>query len=97
LNRLRVRSVRGIHFEPDEARNYPNDSMLCHVIGFMNAEHCGVQGIEKSMDDYLRGHDGFRYIEHDRTGQELVLYRGQERAARDGFNVRLTVDLHLQE
>ncbi len=95
-NRLRVRSLRGVTFEPDEARNYPNGSMLCHVIGFMNSEHDGVQGIEASMNDYLRGHDGFRFTEHDRTGKEIVLYRGQERAARDGCNVRLTVDLNLQ-
>ena len=95
-NRLRVRSLRGVYFEPDEARNYPNGAMLCHVIGFMNSEHDGVQGVESSMNEYLRGHDGFRLIEHDRTGKEIVLYRGQERPAHDGCNVRLTVDLNIQ-
>ena len=29
-------------------------------------------------------------------GQEIVPYRGQERAARDGYQVHLTVDLGLQ-
>ena len=95
-NRLGVRSLRGIYFEPDAARIYPNGSMLCHVVGFMNSEHEGVDGIERQMDEYLRGHDGFRFIERDRTGKELVAYRGQERAPRDGCNVRLTVDLNLQ-
>ena len=94
--RLTVRSMRGLFFEPDSTRIYPNGKMLCHVVGFMNSDHKGVQGIESVMDDYLRGHDGFRYIERDRTGKEIVPYRGQERGSRDGCNVRLTVDLAIQ-
>ena len=45
---------------------------------------------------YLHGQDGYRYIEHNRAGQEIVLYRGQERAPRNGYQVHLTVDLNLQ-
>jgi cell division protein FtsI (penicillin-binding protein 3)/stage V sporulation protein D (sporulation-specific penicillin-binding protein) len=70
--------------------------MLCHVIGFTDFDHKGIQGVEASMDEYLHGQDGYRYIEHNRTGQEIVLYRGQERASRDGYQVHLTVDLNLQ-
>lgn len=95
-NRLGVRSLAGVAFEPDAARLYPNGSMLCHVIGYMDASHSGVEGVEKTMNDYLHGHDGFRYIERDRMGKELVAYRGEERAPRDGCNVRLSVDLNLQ-
>ena len=94
--RLEVRGMRGLSFEPDSTRIYPNGKMLCHVIGFINSEHKGVQGIEGVMDDYLRGHDGFRYIERDRTGKEIVPYRGQERSSRNGCNVRLTVDMAIQ-
>ncbi|MEA3187577.1 MAG: hypothetical protein QOD99_1407, partial [Chthoniobacter sp.] len=94
--RLKLPSLRGVSFEPDPARIYANGSMLSHVIGFTNEKHRGVQGIESSMDDYLTGYDGFRYIEHDRRGKEIVLYRGLERAPRNGSNVRLTVDLGLQ-
>lgn len=93
----RYEPLRGIHFEPDSERIYPNGSMLCHVVGYVNSENVGVEGVERTLDEYLRGHDGFRYVERDRTGRELVPYRGQERAARDGFNVRLTIDLGLQQ
>jgi cell division protein FtsI (penicillin-binding protein 3)/stage V sporulation protein D (sporulation-specific penicillin-binding protein) len=95
-NRLSVRSIRGIAFEQDADRIYPNGAMACHIVGFMNSDHQGVQGIEAQEDQYLRGHDGYRYTERDRTGKELVAYRGEERAPRDGCNVRLTVDLNLQ-
>jgi cell division protein FtsI (penicillin-binding protein 3)/stage V sporulation protein D (sporulation-specific penicillin-binding protein) len=93
---LRDRNLRGVYFEHDAARVYPNASMLCHVIGFTDFEHRGIQGVEASMEEYLHGQDGYRYIEHNRAGQEIVLYRGQERAPRDGYNVRLSVDLNLQ-
>jgi len=94
--KLRAQNLRGIYFEQDATRIYPNGVMLCHVIGFTDFEHHGIQGVEGSLDDYLRGQDGYRYIEHNRAGQELVLYRGQERAQRNGYQVHLTIDLNLQ-
>src|SRR5437879_5723052 len=94
--KLRAQNLRGIYFEQDATRIYPNGLMLCHVIGFTNFEHHGIQGVEGSLDEYLHGKDGYRYIEHNRAGQELVLYRGQERAPRNGYQVHLTVDLNLQ-
>jgi len=94
--RLAVRSIRGISFEQDADRIYPNGQMACHVVGFMNADHRGVQGIEAQEDEYLRGHEGFRYTQRDRSGNELVAYRGEEHAPRDGYNVRLTIDMNLQ-
>ncbi len=95
-DQLRAKNVRGIYFERDSARIYPNGSMLCHVIGFTDFEHRGIQGVESSMEQYLHGEDGYRCIEHNRAGQEIVLYRGLEHAPRDGYQVHLTVDLNLQ-
>ncbi len=88
--------AHGIYFDPDPQRIYPNNSMLCHVIGFTDFDHNGIQGVEKSMEDYLHGQDGYRFIERNPSGQEMVLYRGQERAPRDGYRVHLTIDLNLQ-
>jgi cell division protein FtsI (penicillin-binding protein 3)/stage V sporulation protein D (sporulation-specific penicillin-binding protein) len=94
--KLRTQDLRGIDFEHDTARVYPNGSMLCHVLGFTDFDHHGIQGVEASMEQYLHGQDGFRFTERNRAGQEIVLYRGQERAARNGYDVHLTVDLNLQ-
>lgn len=94
--KLRAQNLRGVYFERDSTRVYPNGSMLCHVIGFTDFDHKGIQGVEASMEDYLHGQDGYRYIEHNRAGQEIVLYRGQERTPRNGYQVHLTIDLNLQ-
>ncbi len=93
---LAERKMRGIFFEQESTRVYPNGQMLCHILGYVNGENVGVEGIERTMEQFLRGHDGFRYTERDRTGKEIVPYRGQEKDARNGCNVRLTIDMGLQ-
>jgi cell division protein FtsI (penicillin-binding protein 3)/stage V sporulation protein D (sporulation-specific penicillin-binding protein) len=93
---LRKEKLRGVCCERGTVRVYPNGSMLCHVIGFTDFHQSGIQGVEKSMDQYLRGEDGYRYIERDAQGREIVLYRGLQRDSRNGFDVHLTIDLHLQ-
>jgi cell division protein FtsI/penicillin-binding protein 2 len=94
--KLRAGNLHGIYFEHDAKRIYPNGSMLCHVIGFTDFDHKGIQGVEATMEEYLHGQDGYRFIEHNRAGEEIVPYRGQERPSRDGYQVHLTVDLGLQ-
>ncbi|MDQ6766120.1 MAG: penicillin-binding protein 2 [Verrucomicrobiota bacterium] len=94
--KLAEQKLRGITFLRNPKRVYPNGSMLCHVLGFTDSEHKGIQGIESSMEEYLHGQDGYRFIEHNPAGREIVAYRGQERAPRDGYRVQLTVDLNLQ-
>jgi cell division protein FtsI/penicillin-binding protein 2 len=95
-NTLAKANLRGIYFDQDFVRVYPNGQMLSQVLGFVDHDHKGTMGIERTMQDFLQGSDGFRYIETDRTGKELVPYRGQESPAKDGCNVKLTIDLELQ-
>ena len=96
-NQLAEEKIRGISFEQESIRVYPNDEMLCHVLGYTDHTGDGVEGVERTMNDFLHGHDGFRYTEHDRTGREMVPYRGAERPARNGCNVRLTIDWQTAE
>ena len=93
---LESEKVKGVYFEPDSARIYPNGSLLCHVVGFLDSDGVGVQGIEKTLERNLIGQPGYREIERDRFGNELAQYRGIEQAARDGDDVVLTIDSALQ-
>lgn len=94
--RIRPQSGRAILYQEKPARRYPNDKMLCHVIGFLDHQRQGVQGVEASMNSALRGYDGFRYVEHDRKGKELGQYRKIGRPPSNGAHVHLTVDTGLQ-
>ena len=93
---LRENQLRGIYFNEDFRRIYPNGDMLCHVLGWLDHEKNGLAGIEKSMDEFLRQRDGYRFTERDRTGREIVVYRGYERPAQEGLTVQTTVNLALQ-
>lgn len=96
------RNLRGLFFYESSIRTYPNGPMLSHVLGFLarkdpKDEHVvGVDGVERTMEAHLCGEDGFRHIERDRTGREIVIYRGQEQAAQDGRSIELTIDMGLQ-
>ena len=99
---MQAASLRGLYFYPNNTRIYPNGSMLSHVIGFMSRKNpsdeflAGVEGIERLFDEELHGQDGFRHIERDRTGREIVIYRGQEQAPHHGSQIALTIDMGLQ-
>lgn len=88
--------LHGLYPEEGSVRSYPNGEMLCHVLGYVDHTGHGADGIEKSFDAELRGQDGFRWIEHDRKGLEIVTYRGQEQLAEHGSDIRLTIDMGLQ-
>lgn len=102
IKALDAKNQRGLYFYPNSIRTYPNGSVLSHVLGFLSRknpedEHLvGVEGIERAFDTYLSGEDGFRCIERDRTGREIVVYRGQEQAPKQGMSVQLTVDMGIQ-
>src|SRR5256714_3842961 len=53
--KLRGQNLRGIYFEQDATRIYPNGVMLCHVIGLTDFGHHAIQGGEGALDACLRG------------------------------------------
>lgn len=93
---LKKQEIRGVSFEDTARRILPNDSLLCHVVGYVNNENTGVDGVESVMEADLHGTDGYREIERTLRNQEIVRYRGLEVAARNGNNVCLTIDMGLQ-
>jgi len=96
MRAMEAHKLHGLYLEEGAERSYPNGEMLCHVLGFVDHSGHGIDGIEKSFDAELRGQDGFRMIEHDRKGREIVIYRGQEQLPEHGADIRLSIDMGLQ-
>ena len=64
--------------------------------GYLLTDTIGKAGMERALEDYLRGVDGVRAVEADsRTGQLLSEYMVEE--PQPGKNCYLTIDLPLQE
>lgn len=93
---LEAAKLQGLYLQEGAQRIYPNGKMLCHVLGFIDRSGHGIDGVEKIFDQALAGHNGYRHVEHDRRGVEIVLYRGQEEAAENGKNITLTIDMGIQ-
>jgi len=93
---VQAERLGGIHFEAGMRRFYPSPGTLSHILGFVNHENVGQEGVEKKMEEVLRGVDGFRVTERDRRRREITAYRGETLEPQDGHHVRLTIDMGLQ-
>jgi cell division protein FtsI/penicillin-binding protein 2 len=95
---LRNLRSKAIFPEDDEMRIYPGQRLASHVVGFVAAdeEQSGLSGIERAFNSTLSGIPGWRKTEMDKRQRELVAYRDEDVAPRDGLNVVLTLDEGLQ-
>jgi cell division protein FtsI/penicillin-binding protein 2 len=94
--RIKELKIKGLVFEDQLMRTYPNGTLASHIIGFVDADHKGVQGIESVMDQYLQGLAGYEVIERDRKGREIRALRNASIGPRDGLHVTLTIDQVIQ-
>lgn len=93
---LAALKLPGMIFEDASARRYPHGPSACQVVGFANLEGVGNAGIEKRMDDLLKGRPGLRISEQDGKHREIYTRRGTEIEPQDGADVYLTLDLNVQ-
>ncbi|EXX91686.1 stage V sporulation protein D [Paenibacillus darwinianus] len=86
----------GIYLIEDQKRFYPKNTMASHVLGYLNKAGDAVNGLELSLDRYLRGTDG--KIKYERDGNRVKLADGDVEyvPAKDGSNVALTIDTEIQ-
>ena len=90
--------VKAIFSEEDQIRVYPGQRLGAHVLGYVSndVEQTGLTGIERAFNPSLRAVSGWRLTEIDKRQRELVPYRDEDVAPRDGVNVVLTLDAGLQ-
>jgi cell division protein FtsI (penicillin-binding protein 3) len=92
-----VRALRldGIYIQREYRRYYPAAETAAHVVGMTNIDDLGLEGIELSYDEYLRGRPGRKMVLKDRRG-ETIKDLGSYEAPRYGADVTLSLDLRLQ-
>lgn len=90
--------TKAIFPDDDQIRIYPGTRLASHVLGFVSNDELqtGLAGVEKSFNLTLSGIPGWRVTEMDKKQREIVAYRDQDVAPRDGLNVVLTLDEGLQ-
>lgn len=63
--------------------------------GYMISDTLGKEGIEKIAEDWLRGTDGYKYAQTDRSGNVIDIIRDIEPVS--GYDVILTIDTDMQK
>jgi len=89
-------AIRGLGFEPEPKRLYPNDTTLAQVLGFVNDAGVGQYGIEGAYDKILRGVPGRLVVERDPKDRELAVGLRTAVPPKNGADLILTIDLEVQ-
>ena len=92
--KLAKRHLTGFTFQPDERRVYPQGTVAAPVLGYAGTDNTGLAGLELELNKELYGAPGRATIVRDALGQAVNTM--QQRPARDGRNVFLTLDSHIQ-
>ncbi len=71
-------------------------SLGSHVLGYVDNEYKGVNGISKSFDDVLRGKNGYRMVERNAMGEIISISETQTRPPTPGDDIYLTIDKRYQ-
>lgn len=85
-----------IYLSASTKRFYPNGSLACHVVGFVNSDGNGVYGLESYYNDILKGSSGSYITATDGKGNDLPDAYESYLSDNDGFNIVTTIDSYIQ-
>lgn len=87
----------GIYLEPEPQRYYPRNTLAAQVIGFLNSDNVGVEGLEFYYNDALTGVAGKTVTTKGNYSTEMLYSYEKYYEATNGSNLVLTLDTTVQE
>ena len=86
------KNIKGVWFEDEYKREYPNGSLACDLIGFTTSDNVGTYGLEEYYNDILSGTNGreYGYLNDDSNLERTTI------PAVDGYNVHTSIDANIQ-
>ncbi len=92
-NRVRELNLKGIYFQKEFKRFYPNGDLAAHVLGYVGTDDDGLGGLERKFDDELHGTPGHELTAIDAKRHVLG---SDESDPQPGENLVLTIDSNIQ-
>ena len=89
-------ATAGINIDADVKRYYPYNNLASNVIGFCGSNNQGLDGIELSYDDVLKGTSGRLTTAIDVTREAIPDQNEEYIAPENGSNIYLTIDSNIQ-
>lgn len=89
---LENNNIKGVWFEEEYKRMYPNGSLAADVIGYVSSDNQGMFGLEEYYNDTLNGTNGreYGYLNEDSDLERTI------KPAVDGNTIHSTIDVNIQ-
>lgn len=93
---VRALEIAGVQMTDEARRFYPNRELAAHLLGFANIDGVGIEGLELSLEERLRGSVEPVPAVRDRRGRVVFSDRLLDDRAATGDDVYLTIDKTIQ-
>ncbi|HUP18559.1 MAG TPA: penicillin-binding protein [Gemmatimonadota bacterium] len=97
VQRLAEADIEGVGVETYGVRDYPHGDMAAALLGRVDPDNIGIEGLELQYDDALRGRAGFAVHQRDALGREYPNFTYPLEPPVHGKDIYLTIDVGLQE
>lgn len=91
--KIKSLKLQGVGLIAEGSRVYPNAFLASHVLGFVNVDDIGMEGLERYYDSYLRAQKASKIVLTDAKGKKLSDGNFWEIKGNDIF---VTIDEGLQ-
>jgi cell division protein FtsI (penicillin-binding protein 3) len=88
-------NLKGVSFIRKEKRFYPQGSLASHILGRVDIDNQGIEGIELFYDSLLRGKNGWAKVLQDSSSRE-VIFTPEVLTPQKGIDLILTLDAQMQ-
>ena len=94
---VKLLNLPGIGLTQESRRYYPNENLASHILGFTGIDSQGLDGVELTFDNYLKGRSGSIVVEYDARGREIPYASHRFVKPIDGNDIYLTIDIVIQQ
>ncbi len=93
IARVKALNLKGIYFQKEFKRFYPNDELAAQVLGYVGTDDTGLGGLERRFDKDLHGAPGHELTALDAKHHVLG---SEAREPEPGDNLMLSIDENIQ-
>lgn len=94
LQNLTELNLPGVYLREEEVREYPQQYLASHLVGFLGGKGIGQYGVEGYYDAALQGKEGF--IEGEKGPVGYLIFGSENSQNSKGSDLILTIDYNVQ-
>ncbi len=85
----------GVYLRRESRRYYPSGEISAHIVGMTNIDGSGIEGVERSFNEWLTGVPAERKVRKDRQGR-VIENIGVVKEGKKANDLMLSIDQRLQ-